>query len=78
MSCTVEIQTETATDVLTVPIQAVTTRIAKDSLDKLNEKNQKTKDEGFDKVTYVSTKKKSDEVKECVFKFVNGLQRRPV
>jgi len=76
MSCTVEIQTETATDVLTVPIQAVTTRIAKDSLDKLNEKNQKTKDEGFDKVTYVSTKKKSDEVKECVFKFVNGIAKK--
>jgi HlyD family secretion protein len=76
MSCTVEIQTETANDVLTILIQAVTTRVAKDSLDKLNEKNQKTKDEGFDKVTYVSTKKKSDEVRECVFKLVNGIARK--
>jgi HlyD family secretion protein len=76
MSCTVEIQTETAANVLTVPIQAVTTRVAKDSLDKLNEKTQKTKDDGGDKITYVSTKKKSDEIKECVFKYADGLARK--
>jgi HlyD family secretion protein len=36
MTTTVEIQTETAKDVLSVPIQAVTTRVAKDTLEKFN------------------------------------------
>ncbi len=77
MSCTVEIQTETAIDVLTVPIQAVTTRIAKDSLDKLNQKTQKTQsDNDNNKVTIVSTKKKSDEVQECVFRFTDGIAKK--
>lgn len=76
MSCTVEIQTETAINTLSVPIQAVTTRVAKDSLDKLNEKTQKTKDDGDDKITFVSTKKKSDEVKECVFIFADGTAKK--
>ena len=76
MSCTVEIQTETAVNVLSVPIQAVTTRIAKDSLDKLNEKTQKTRDDGDDKTIIVSTKKKSDEVKECVFRYVDGVAKK--
>lgn len=76
MSCTVEIQTETAVDVLSVPIQAVTTRVTKDSLDKMNEKTQKTRDDGDDKTIIVSTKKKSDEVKECVFKYVDGIAKK--
>ena len=76
MSCTVEIQTETAINIISVPIQAVTTRIAKDSLDKLNAKTQKTKDDGDDKITFVSTKKKSDEVKECVFRFSDGTAKK--
>jgi len=76
MSCTVEIQTETAVNVLAVPIQAVTTRVAKDSLDKLNEKNQKTRDDGDDKTIIVSTKKKSEEIKECVFRFTDGIAKK--
>jgi len=76
MSCTVEIQTETAVNTLSVPIQAVTTRVAKDSLDKLNEKTQKTRDNGDEKITFVSTKKKSDEVKECVFVIVDGKAKK--
>jgi len=76
MSCTVEIQTETANNVLSVPIQAVTTRVTKDSLDKLNEKTQKTKTDGDDKITFVSTKKKSDEIKECVFRFADGTAKK--
>jgi HlyD family secretion protein len=67
MSCTVEIQTETATNVLSISIQAVTTRVSQDSLNKLNEKTQKTREVGDDKEMVVSTRKKSDEVKECVF-----------
>ncbi|MCX6287808.1 MAG: efflux RND transporter periplasmic adaptor subunit [Bacteroidetes bacterium] len=76
MSCTVEIQTETAINVLSVPIQAVTTRVAKDSLDKMNEKTRKTQDNGDDKTIIVSTKKKSDEVKECVFRFTDGTAKK--
>jgi HlyD family secretion protein len=76
MSCTVEIQTETAIDVLSVPIQAVTTRIAKDSLDKLNEKTRKTQSDGDNKITMVSTKKKSDEIKECVFRYTDGAAKK--
>jgi len=76
MSCTVEIQTETAINVLSVPIQAVTTRVAKDSLDKMNEKTRKTQDNGDDKTIIVSTKKKSDEVKECVFRYTDGIAKK--
>ena len=76
MSCTVEIQTETAVNTLSVPIQAVTTRVAKDSLDKLNEKTQKTRDNGDEKIMIVSTKKKSDEVKECVFIISDGKAKK--
>jgi len=76
MSCTVEIQTETAIDVISVPIQSVTTRIAKDSLDKLNQKTQKTQSDGDNKVTLVSTKKKSDEIRECVFKYADGAVKK--
>ena len=54
MSATVEIQTETAVNVLTVPIQAVTTRVEKDTLDKLNEKNKNVKTEGDDNVEIVN------------------------
>ncbi len=76
MSCTVEIQTETAVNVLTVPIQAVTTRIAKDSLDKINQKNKTQKGEGDDQVEFVSGKKKSEEIQECVFLFAKDLAKK--
>jgi len=76
MSCTVEIQTETAANVLTVPIQAVTTRIAKDSLDKLNAKSKKKKEEGDDQVELVSSQKKSEEIQECVFKYANDVAKK--
>lgn len=75
MSCTVEIQTETAINVLTVPIQAVTTRITKDSLDKLNAKSKTKKDEGDEQVELV-TSKKSEEIQECVFKFANDIAKK--
>jgi len=76
MSATVEIQTETATNVLTVPIQAVTTRASKDTLDKYNAAGNKTKKgegggPGGD-IEMVSAKKKSNEISECTFLFDNG------
>jgi HlyD family secretion protein len=58
MTTTVEIQTETAKDALSIPIQAVTTRVTKDSLDKYNAKNVKEKTDGNDKTEMVSSKKK--------------------
>ncbi len=76
MSATVEIQTETATNVLTVPIQAVTTRTAQDTLDKFNSSGNKTeKSKGGGPpgdIEVVTTKKKSDEIQECTFLFDNG------
>jgi len=76
MSCTVDIQTETAENVLTVPIQAVTTRIAKDSLDKINEKNKVKKDDGDHQIEVVSVKKKSDKIQECVFLLSDGTAKK--
>ena len=76
MSCTVEIQTEVAENTLTVPIQAVTTRIAKDTLDKINEKNKKLKDNGDEQIEMVTVKKKSDKIQECVFIFSDGTAKK--
>jgi HlyD family secretion protein len=76
MSCTVDIQTETAADVISVPIQAVTTRVAKDTLDKLNEKNKKNVQDGDDEIEVVSSKKKSSEIKECVFIYNKGIAEK--
>jgi HlyD family secretion protein len=76
MSCTVEIQTETAENTLTVPIQAVTTRIAKDSLDKINEKNVTKKEDGDHDVEVVTNQKKSDKIQECVFVLSNGTAKK--
>jgi len=75
MSCTVEIQTETASDILTVPIQAVTTRVSQDTLDKLNEKNTETRQRGDNQVEFVKSKK-TDEIQECVFIYENGIARK--
>jgi len=76
MTTTVEIQTETAKDVLSVPIQAVTTRVAKDSLDKYNSKNVKETNDGNDKTELVGSKKKTGEIQECVFVLENGTAKK--
>jgi HlyD family secretion protein len=76
MSATVEIQTETAHNVLTVPIQSVTTRIAQDSLDKLNQKNKTVKPQEDNDVEMVASRKKSDEIQECVFLFSDGVAKQ--
>jgi HlyD family secretion protein len=76
MTTTVEIQTETAKDALSIPIQAVTTRVAKDSLDKFNAKNVKEKTEGNDKTEMVGSKKKTGEIQECVFVLENGKVKK--
>jgi HlyD family secretion protein len=77
MSCTVDIQTETAENTLTVPIQAVTTRLAKDSLEKINESNKTRKQEDGDReVELVSNQKKNDKIQECVFVLRDGIAKK--
>ena len=76
MTTTVEIQTETAKDVLSIPIQAVTTRVAKDSLDKYNAKNVTEKTDGDDKMEIVGSMKKTGEIQECVFVLENGTAKK--
>jgi HlyD family secretion protein len=76
MSCTVEIQTETADNTITVPIQAVTTRIAKDSLDKLKDKTKTKKEGGDDEVEVVANAKKNDKIQECVFILSDGTAKK--
>ena len=75
MSCTVEIQTETAYDVLTVHIQAVTTRVSQDTLDKLNAQNRETEQRGDREIERVTTKK-TEEIQECVFIFDDGIAKK--
>ena len=71
MSATVEIQTETAFNVLTVPIQAVTTRADTSGRIKTNrEKREETKGKDEDKV-----KTENEEVHEYVFKYDDGIAR---
>ena len=76
MTTTVEIQTETAKDALSIPIQAITTRMAQDSLDKYNAKGVKKQDNGEDQMEIVSAKKKTGEIQECVFVLENGTAKK--
>ncbi len=76
MSTTVEIQTETATNVLTIPIQAVTTRTDKDSLDKVNEKNKTKKTDGDHEFEFVGSSKKTSEIQECIFALDNATAKK--
>jgi len=76
MTTTVEIQTETAKDALSIPIQAVTTRVAQDSLDKYNAKGVKKQEDGEDQTEIVGAKKKTGEIQECVFVLENGKAKK--
>jgi HlyD family secretion protein len=76
MTTTVEIQTETAQNTLSIPIQAVTTRAAKDSLEKYNAKGVKEQTNGDDHTEIVSSKKKTGEIQECVFLLENGTAKK--
>jgi HlyD family secretion protein len=74
MSATVEIRTKTAKDILSIPIQAVTSRTAGDTLDAEEEKFKKqefadAKEEMTEKKIVTEVK---EEVKECVFVLENG------
>ena len=71
MSATVEIQTKTAFNVLTVPIQAVTTRADTTGRVKSDrEKREEAKGKEKDKITTGD-----EEIHEYVFKYDNGIAR---
>ncbi len=72
MSTTVEIQTETAVNVISVPIQAVTTRMAQDSLDKIKSKGKEATNDRGEEVEMVASQQKSDKIQECVFLYIDG------
>jgi HlyD family secretion protein len=76
MTTTVDIQTETAKETLSIPIQAVTTRVAKDTLDKYNAKGVTERSDGEEKTEIVSSKKKTGEIQECVFVLENGIAKK--
>lgn len=70
MSATVDIQTETATNVLTVPIQSVTTRA--DTSDMQNEKDESEDSDGEEEDETVQDEKETEELKEYVFVHEEG------
>ncbi|MDP4280702.1 MAG: efflux RND transporter periplasmic adaptor subunit [Bacteroidota bacterium] len=76
MTATVDIQTETARNVISLPIQAVTTRVEKDTLEKYNKKNKKTAEQGEDQVEMISSKKQGGEIQECVFVLSDGKAKK--
>lgn len=77
MSCTVDIQTETALNTLTVPIQSVTTRADKDSLEKINEANKtKRQADNNREIEVVGNQKKNGKIRECVFLYHDGVAKK--
>lgn len=82
MSATVEIQTETVTDALSIPIQAVTTREDTTAAD-TNVAKKKTEstatnheDEHFETVTNKTLKEKEEETSEYVFVYEDGKVKK--
>lgn len=67
MSATVDIQTETAHNILTVPIQAVTTRA-----DTTGKSDTKRNEENEDEETEETEEKKDEELQEYVFLYKDG------
>lgn len=70
MSATVDIQTQKATDILAVPIQAVTTRIDSTGISK-DKTTTEVKSKEFDP----EKNEEDEEVKEYVFVFDNGIAK---
>ncbi|NOX48339.1 MAG: biotin/lipoyl-binding protein [Chlorobi bacterium] len=73
MSATVDIQTETASNVLTVPIQAVTTRA--DTSARENRKNVKEEETDEEKMAQEDKERKEEEMKEYVFVYEEGIAK---
>ncbi len=75
MSATVDIQTETAPNILTIPIQSVTTRADTTEKAMSAEKPEENEPEGEEDETVVTKSKKDDDQKEYVFLYDNGIAR---
>lgn len=73
MSATVDIQTETVRNVLTLPIQAVTTRTDTSSSDKKTEEKKEMKTEA--KKEEDTKKKENEAIIEYVFLYVDGTAK---
>jgi HlyD family secretion protein len=80
MSATVDIQTETRKDVISVPIQAVTTRSLKSNLEENTKKEDADKPEGeTEAATQQGPKSVEDEKVEVVFVYRDGkVKKQPV
>ena len=77
MSATVDIQTETRKNVISVPIQAVTTRSIKNNGKIIEKKVDEEKPEGeSEAVTKQGTKSKDDEKVEVVFMYKDGKVKK--
>jgi len=73
MSATVDIQTETRKDVISVPIQAVTTRLINDNGEvETKDETVEISGEGTESVTQQSEKTVKEEKEEVVFLYKNG------
>lgn len=76
MSATVDIQTETATDILTVPIQAVTIRADTTGVVKEEEEKAGTdENENKEKQNTTTKSKDKEEFKEYVFVYEDGIAK---
>ncbi|MBM3403372.1 MAG: efflux RND transporter periplasmic adaptor subunit [Bacteroidetes bacterium] len=74
MSCTVDIQTRRVEKVLSIPIQAVTTRTEKDSTEIKNEPKAESSGQG-EEMVYTKTNADNQEVEECIYIFENGIAK---
>jgi HlyD family secretion protein len=75
MSATVDIQTETAPNILTIPIQSVTTRADTTEKAMNAEKPDENEPEGEEDETIVAKSKKDNDQKEYVFLYDKGIAR---
>ena len=75
MSATVDIQTETASNVLTVPIQAVTTRADTSERNNKKMKDDDEDDEEDGEMVQEEDENKTEELKEYVFVYEDGVAK---
>ena len=75
MSATVDIQTETANDILTVPIQAVTTRADTTENEMKKETAEENEPDSDEDMTIVEKPIRDEDLKEYVFSYDNGIAR---
>jgi HlyD family secretion protein len=75
MSATVDIQTETAANILTVPIQAVTTRVDTTEKKMKAEVTEEEEPQGEEDEAVVEKSKRDEDLKEYVFLYDNGTAK---